>query len=270
MPSRSARATMPRLTDPTSVTREAGLRCGFRPGGCARFALGGAARMRRSASRATSVARAGASSSAPCCAASARSAGSGDHPTTAMPFPPPRPGCFTWRAIEPPIAPSPIKPRVWGRTAGKVHGARILWSPMRAGAGAAPSMRRLFAATFIAVALVGLVTQIATWRSARATQAAMVELAQRLDRIQRLGPSPLIATEATAAAELAADAGDEAVQAALAASVLFAAMVGVLGLGFWYNRRRLAAPFSRITQALQRVAEGQFVDPLPEEQPGQF
>jgi len=135
---------------------------------------------------------------------------------------------------------------------------------------ATPSITRLFAATFIAVALVGLVTQVATWRSARATQMAMVELAQRLDRIQRLGPSPVIAAEATAASELAVDAGDDAVQAALAASVLFAAMLGVLGLGFWYNRRRLAAPFSRITQALQRVAEGQFVDPLPEEQPGEF
>src|SRR5207245_1284785 len=83
------------------------------------------------------------------------------------------------RAIEPPIAPSPIRPRVWGRTAWKVHGARILWSPMRAGAGAAPSISRLFAATFIAVALVGLATQIATWRTARATQAAVVALAGR-------------------------------------------------------------------------------------------
>ena len=135
---------------------------------------------------------------------------------------------------------------------------------------ATPSITRLFAATFIAVALVGLVTQVATWRSARATQMAMVELAQRLDRIQRLGPSPLIAAEATAAAELAVDAGDDAVQAAVAATVLFAAMVTVLGLGFWYNRRRLAAPFSRIAQALQRVAEGQFMEPLPEDQPGEF
>ncbi len=135
---------------------------------------------------------------------------------------------------------------------------------------AAPSITRLFAATFVAVALVGLVTQIATWRSARATQAAMVELAQRLDRIQRLEPSPVIAAEATAAAELAADAGDDAVQAAIAASVLFAAMLIVLGLGFWHSRRRLAAPFSRIAQALQRVAEGQFVEPLEEGQPGEF
>jgi signal transduction histidine kinase/HAMP domain-containing protein len=135
---------------------------------------------------------------------------------------------------------------------------------------AAPSITRLFAATFIAVALVGLVTQVATWRSARATQIAMVELAQRLERIQRLEQSPVIAAEASAAAELAADAGDDAVQAALAASVLFVAMLTVLGLGFWYNRRRLAAPFSRIAQALQRVAEGQFIEPLSEAQPGEF
>jgi len=135
---------------------------------------------------------------------------------------------------------------------------------------AAPSITRLFAATFIAVALVGLVTQVATWRSARATQMAMVELAQRLERIQRLEPSPVIAAEASAAAELAADAGDDAVQAAVAASVLFVAMLIVLGLGFWYNRRRLAAPFSRIAQALQRVAEGQFLEPLQEDQPGEF
>src|SRR5712692_2868993 len=135
---------------------------------------------------------------------------------------------------------------------------------------ATPSITRLFAATFIAVALVGLVTQVATWRSARATQMAMVELAQRLDRIQRLNPSPVIAAEASAASELAVDAGDDAVQAALAASVLFAAILGVLGLGFWYNRRRLATPFARIAQALQRVAEGQFVERLPEDQPGEF
>lgn len=134
----------------------------------------------------------------------------------------------------------------------------------------APSITRLFAATFIAVALVGLVTQVATWRSARATQAAMVALSQRLDRLQQHNPSAIVATEATAAAEIAADAGDDVVQAALAASVLFVAMLGVLGLGFWYNRRRLAAPFSRIAQALQRVAEGQYVEPLSEDQPAEF
>jgi len=140
---------------------------------------------------------------------------------------------------------------------------------MRSGRGA-PSITRLFAATFIAVALVGLVTQVATWRSARATQAAMVALTQRLERIQQLDASPLIATETTAAAELAADAGDDALQAALAATVLFAAMLGVLALGFWYNRRRLAVPFGRIAQALQRVAEGQFAEPLEENQPAEF
>jgi signal transduction histidine kinase len=135
---------------------------------------------------------------------------------------------------------------------------------------AAPSITRLFAATFIAVALVGLVTQIATWRSARATQTAMVELAQRLDRTQRLRPSPALAAEVTAVQELAVDAGDDAVQAALAASVLFAAMLAVLGLGFWYNRRRLAAPFGRVVTALERVAEGHFGERLPEGEPGEF
>src|SRR6266478_2715202 len=72
------------------------------------------------------------------------------------------------------------------------------------------------------------------------------------------------------AAELAIDAGDEAVQTAIETSVLFAAMLIVLGLGFWYNRRRLAAPFARIVSALQRVAGGQFVEPLPEDQPAEF
>jgi signal transduction histidine kinase len=124
---------------------------------------------------------------------------------------------------------------------------------------ATPSITRLFAATLIAVALVGLVTQVATWRSAYATQAAMVVLAQRFERINE-----------PQAAEFAADAGDDAVQTAIASTILFIAMLGVLGLGFWYNRRRLAAPFSHIAQALQRVAEGQFVEPLPEDQPGEF
>jgi len=134
----------------------------------------------------------------------------------------------------------------------------------------APSITRLFAATFLAVALVGLFTQVATWRSARATQTKMVELTQRLERLQQLQPSHVVAAEATAAAELAADAGDDALQAALAASVLFASMLTVLGLGFWYNRRRLAEPFSRIAQALQRVADGQFLETLAEDQPGEF
>ena len=135
---------------------------------------------------------------------------------------------------------------------------------------AAPSITRLFAAAFIAVALVGLVTEVATWRSARDTQSAMIDLAQRLNRIQRLQPSALIASEATAAEELAADAGDDAVQAAVATTVLFTAMLIVVGLGLWYNRRRLAAPFARIADALQRVQEGQFVEPLAEDQPGEF
>jgi signal transduction histidine kinase/HAMP domain-containing protein len=135
---------------------------------------------------------------------------------------------------------------------------------------AAPGITRLFAATFIAVALVGLITQVATWRSARATQAAMVDLAQRLDRVQRLHPSPVLAAEVTAAQDLAVEAGDDAVQAAVAVMVLFVSMFVVLGLGFWYNRRRLAAPFGRVVHALGRVADGHFGEPLPENEPDEF
>jgi signal transduction histidine kinase len=135
---------------------------------------------------------------------------------------------------------------------------------------APPSITRLFAATFIAVALVGLVSQIGTWQGARGTQAAMVELAQGLQRVQQPRLSPAEAARVTELQELAADAGDDAVQAAVAATVLFVAMLTVLGLGFWYNRRRLAAPFGRVVRALQRVAEGHFSERVPEDAPDEF
>jgi signal transduction histidine kinase len=120
------------------------------------------------------------------------------------------------------------------------------------------------------VALVGLVTQIATWRGARDTQAAMVDLAQGLERVQQLRPSPVVAARVTELQELAADAGDDAVQAAVAATVLFLSMLIVLGLGFWYNRRRLAVPFGTVVTALERVAEGHFGERLQEDQPDEF
>jgi signal transduction histidine kinase len=135
---------------------------------------------------------------------------------------------------------------------------------------AAPSITRLFAATFIAVALVGLVTQLATWQGARDTQAAMVDLAQGLERVRQLRPSRAVASRVAELEELAADAGDNAVQAAVAATVLFISMLTVLGLGFWYNRRRLAAPFGRVVTALERVAEGHFDERVPEDQPDEF
>ena len=128
----------------------------------------------------------------------------------------------------------------------------------------------MFGATFIAVALVGLVSQIATWQGARDTQAAMVELAQSLQQVQQPRPSPAEAARLTELQELAADAGDDAVQAAVAATVLFVAMLVVLGLGFWYNRRRLAAPFARVVTALERVAEGHFSERVPEDAPDEF
>jgi signal transduction histidine kinase len=98
----------------------------------------------------------------------------------------------------------------------------------------------------------------------------MVELAQRLDQLQRLRPSPEGAARVAELQDLAVDAGDDAVQAAVAATVLFVAMLTVLGLGFWYNRRRLAAPFALVVTALERVAEGHFAERVPEDQPDEF
>ena len=80
-----------------------------------RLADGGAASTRRSDARARSAVSTGASSIARCSSAAVRSAGSGDHPRTVA-----MPACFACRATEPPIAPSPMTPRVEGRTAWKL------------------------------------------------------------------------------------------------------------------------------------------------------
>src|SRR5438309_6329469 len=61
-----------------------------------------------------------------------------------------------------------------------------------------PSISRLFAAAFLAIAVAGLADRIATWRSARRTQADMIELSQRLEQLARVSPSP--AREAQVAA----------------------------------------------------------------------
>jgi signal transduction histidine kinase len=134
----------------------------------------------------------------------------------------------------------------------------------------APSLTRLFAATFIAVAFVGLVNQIITWRNARHTEATMIELTHRLQQLGRRHPSPGLEAQITELQELASDAGDEALQAAAATTVIFVAMVVVLGLGFWYNRRRLAVPFRRVVTALERLTTGNYDERLPENQPAEF
>src|SRR5256885_5830780 len=119
-----------------------------------------------------------------------------------------------------------------------------------------PSISRLFAAAFLPIAVAGLADRIATWRSARRTQADMIELSQRLEQLSRISPSPALEPQITALRELSAEVGDDAIQAAVQTTLLFLIILVALGIGLWYNRRRLATPFAHVVSALQRVAAG--------------
>ncbi len=133
-----------------------------------------------------------------------------------------------------------------------------------------PSISRLFAAAFLAIAVAGLAERIAIWRSARRTQADMIELSQRLERLARVSPSPALEPEIVAIQELAAEVGDNAIQAAVQTTVIFVIVLVALGVGLWYNRRRLATPFAHVVGALQRVAAGRYEERLDEDQPEEF
>ena len=134
----------------------------------------------------------------------------------------------------------------------------------------APSISQLFAAAFIIIAVAGLVDRIAVWRSARRTQADMIDLSQRLERLERFSPSPALRAELADMQELAAEVGDEAIQVAVQSTVIFLVMLVVLGVGLWYNRRRLATPFAHVVGALEHVAAGQYAERLREDQPEEF
>src|SRR2546429_7815745 len=71
-----------------------------------------------------------------------------------------------------------------------------------------PSISRLFAAAFLAIAVAGLADRLATWRSARRTQADMIELSQRPEQLARGPPSPAPDAQIAALPALAADVGD--------------------------------------------------------------
>src|SRR5438876_138065 len=133
-----------------------------------------------------------------------------------------------------------------------------------------PSISRLFAAAFLAIAVAGLAERVAIWRSARRTQADMIELSQRLEQLARLSPSPALEPEIVAMRELAAEVGDNAIQAAAQTTVIFVIVLVALGVGLWYNRRRLATPFAHVVGALQRVAAGRYEERLDEDQPEEF
>src|SRR5256884_456981 len=133
-----------------------------------------------------------------------------------------------------------------------------------------PSISRLFAAAFLAIAVAGRAERVAIWRSARRTQADMIELSQRLEQLARVSASPALEPEIVAMRELAAEVGDNAIQAAAQTTVIFVIVLVALGVGLWYNRRRLATPFAHVVGALQRVAAGRYEEPLDEDQPEEF
>ena len=146
--------------------------------------------------------------------------------------------------------------------------SRLLARPWRLLA--TPSISRLFAVAFLAIAIAGLADRFAVWQNARRTQSDMVALTQRLEGLSRFSPSPALQAELAAMQETAAEVGDNAIQAAVQSTVLFAIVLVALAVGLWYNRRRLAAPFAHVVGALERVAAGQYQERLSEDQPEEF
>jgi signal transduction histidine kinase len=134
----------------------------------------------------------------------------------------------------------------------------------------APNISRVFAAAFLAIAVALVAGRVATWRGARRTQAAMIELSERLERLHQFSASPALKSDVAAMQELAAEVGDDAVQAAVQTTVIFAAVLVALALGLWYNRRRLAEPFARVVAALGRAETGRYAERLDEDQPEEF
>jgi len=149
----------------------------------------------------------------------------------------------------------PAVPGLWARS----------WRLARA-----PSISQLFGAAFIVIAVAGFADRIAIWQSARRTQGAMIDLSQRLERLDRFSPSPARRAQIAAMQELGADVGDQAIQAAAQSTVIFLGILVVLGVGLWYNRRRLATPFAHVVGALERVAAGHYAERLREDQPEEF
>ncbi|HEX4599852.1 MAG TPA: ATP-binding protein [Gemmatimonadales bacterium] len=131
-------------------------------------------------------------------------------------------------------------------------------------------MSRLFAVAFVAIAVAGVVDLITVWQSARAVQADMVDLSQRVGQLDRYSASPTLRTEIVAMQELALEVGDDAIHAATRSTVIFVTVLVALGVGLWYNRRRLAVPFAHVVGALEEVAAGQYDVRVSEDQPEEF
>jgi signal transduction histidine kinase len=134
----------------------------------------------------------------------------------------------------------------------------------------APSITRLFLATFFAVALAGFAMATLAWVGARQAEDGVLTILQTLDRLQRAEPSPALDVERDRIREIAEDLGDSAQQAAVATTIVFLAVLASLGIGLLDSRRRLAEPFAAIVAALEHVAAGSYDVPLPEEAAGEF
>lgn len=128
----------------------------------------------------------------------------------------------------------------------------------------APSITRLFVATFFAVTLAGLAITLKAWADARQFDEDALAIVQIIDRRRTLDPSPVLEPQRQQMRELALDLGDSADQAALGTTIIIVAVLIALGIGLLYSRRRLAEPFGAIVAALERVATGEYDLHLPE------
>ena len=157
-----------------------------------------------------------------------------------------------------PTPPPPSRP---------LRGRRGRWlrRPFRA-----PRFSRVFLVAFLAIAFAGLLNRLAMWQSARRTEAAMVELSQRLGQLERTEPTGAFNGDIDALRDLSAEVGDDAIQAAVETTVLSIFILATLGIGLWYTRRRLAVPFAEVLGALEQAAAGRYEGRLDEDQPEEF
>ena len=134
----------------------------------------------------------------------------------------------------------------------------------------APSISRLFFATFFAVALAGFTIAWTAWLDAKHTERSAMTILSTLDQMRALNPAPDLEADRTRIRSLAEDLNDAAQQAALATTIILLAVLVSLGIGLVYARRRLGEPFGEIVAALERVAAGEYGVRLPEQASGEF
>jgi signal transduction histidine kinase/HAMP domain-containing protein len=141
--------------------------------------------------------------------------------------------------------------------------------PHRAPLHRAPSITRLFFATFFAVALAGITIAVFSWIDARNAERDVIGVLQAADRLEAGSPAVRDA-ESDRIREMAEDLGDSAQQTTLATAIVLVAVLISLGIGLLYSRRRLAEPFAAIVTALEGVAAGEYAERLPEDATGEF